>query len=167
MLGQRRVEPAERIDHVRALVSMRLLAGDLGHQLVDIFELLQRRPAGIALAPVGARLQPDREGLGEVLVGMALRIPQPQMLDVILARRIGPVVARIAGRGTAEQFLPAAAALQPVGVLDDVAGLVAQDAHAFGARAAFDVEDLLALEPHQARMGEIEREWRCPAWCRG
>src|SRR5438132_13246664 len=38
-----------------------------------------------------------------------------------------------------------------------MAGLVAENAHAVGRRAAFDVDHHLALEPHQPRMGEIER----------
>src|SRR5688572_32194840 len=46
------------------------------------------------------------------------------------------------------------------GVLDHVPGLVAQDAHAFRHRATLDVDDHLALEAHQARVGEIEREDR-------
>ena len=46
---------------------------------------------------------------------------------------------------------------KPIGVLHHVAGLVAQDAHALAPGAAFDVDDHLALEPHQPRMREIER----------
>ena len=136
----------------------RPLPGDLGHQLVDIFELLQRRPAGIARAPVRARPQPHREGLGEILVRMALRVPEPQVLDEIPARRIGPVIGRIASRRWAEQLLPAAAAMELIGVLDHMAGFVAEDAHAFGPGAALDVEDDLLFELHQARMRKIERK---------
>ena len=139
-------------------VQHRLLVGDLRHQLVDVLQLLQRRPAFVALAPVRTRRQPDRKGLGEILVRMALRVPEPKMLDEIPTRRIRPIIARIAGRRAAEQLLPAAAAVQLVGVLHHVPGLVPEDAHAFRARAAFDVDDHLALEPHQARMRQIERE---------
>ena len=77
----------------------------------------------------------------------------------MLAGRVGPVVA--AGSGVEErpnELLPAPPALQAVGVLHDVAGLVAQDAHAFRPGAALDLEDHLALQPHQARMGEVERD---------
>ena len=134
------------------------LLGDFRHQLVDVLELAQRRPAGVAVAPVRARRQPDRERLGEILVGMALRVPQPQMLDVVLAGRIGPVVARIALRRAAEQLLPAAAPMQLIGQLHDVSRLVAQDAHAVLLGAAFDIDDHLAFEPGQPRMRQIERD---------
>ena len=103
VLGQRLGELAQRIDAQPAR-EQRLLAGDLGHQLVDIFELLQRRPALVALAPVRARREPDREGLGEILVRMALRVPERQMLDVAPAAGVRPVVVRVAGRGAAEQL---------------------------------------------------------------
>src|SRR5262249_52211449 len=102
--------------------------------------------------------QPDREGLGEILVRMALRVPQPQMLDEMPAGRVRPVIPRIAPRGWSEQPLPATPAVQLIGVLHHVPGFVAQDAHALRPGAAFDVEDLLLLELHQPRMREIEGE---------
>src|ERR1044072_9671718 len=88
---------------------------------------------------------------------MALRVPEPKMLDILPAGRIGPVVARIVFRGPAEQPLPAPAALQLIAVLDGMAGLMAEDGHAFRPGAALDVEHHLVLELHQAGMGEIER----------
>src|SRR3954466_8626033 len=88
---------------------------------------------------------------------MALRVPQPQMLDIAPAGRIGPVVARIMFRRRAEQLLPTPAALQLVAVLDGVARFVTEDGHAFAPGSALDVEHHLLLELHQAGMGEIER----------
>jgi hypothetical protein len=41
-------------------------------------------------------------------------------------------------------------------MLDHMARLVAQDAHAVRDGSALDIDDHLALQPHQARMGEIE-----------
>ena len=136
----------------------RRLPGDFRHQLVDVFELLERRPSVVARPPVRAGPQPHGERLGEILVRMALRVPQPQMLDEISAGRIRPVIARIALRGSAEQLLPLATALQLIGVLHHVAGFVAKNAHAFGPGAALDVDDHLPLELHQALVGEIERD---------
>src|SRR6185312_4679836 len=109
-------------------------------------------------APVRARPQPHRKGFGEILVGMALRVPQPQMLDEIPAGRIGPVVARVAPRARAEQMPPLAPPRQRVAVLHHVAGLVAQNRHALGPGAALDVDDHLALEPDQPRVRQIERD---------
>src|SRR5947209_20145240 len=74
------------------------LPGDFSHQLVDIFELLERRPARIARPPVRARPQPHRKSFGEILVRMTLRIPEPQVLDIAPAGWIGPVIARVAFR---------------------------------------------------------------------
>src|SRR5581483_1241924 len=136
----------------------RPLACDLAHQLVDIFELLQRRPAGIARPPVRTRPQPHREGFGEILVGVALRVPEPEMLDVTPAGGIGPVVARIAFRRRAEQPLPTPATLQLIGVLDGVSRLVPENGHALGPGTALDVEHHFLFELHQAGMGEIKRD---------
>src|ERR1700751_1422944 len=88
------------------------LAGDFAHQFVNIFELLQCRPAGIARPPVRARPQPYREGFGEILVRMALRVPEPKVLDITPAGRVGTVVARVVFRGRAEELLPAPPALE-------------------------------------------------------
>jgi hypothetical protein len=60
-------------------------------------------------------------------------------------------------RRVAEQLLASPPAAQAVGVLDGVAGLVAQDAHAPLGRAALDLAHLAALELRQPRVGEIER----------
>src|SRR5215470_1824530 len=89
---------------------------------------------------------------------MALRIPAPKVLDITAAGRIGPVIARVVFRGQAEQLLPAPAAVQLVAVLNGVAGLMAQNGHALGPGAAFDLEHHFLLELHQARMSEIERD---------
>src|SRR5437762_7103145 len=61
------------------------LPGDFVHQFIDIFELLQRRPSGIARPPVRTRPEPHREGFGEILIRMALRVPEPKMLDITAA----------------------------------------------------------------------------------
>ena len=88
---------------------------------------------------------------------MTLSIPESQMLDIILAGRVWPVVTRIADRRAPEQLLPAVPALQLIGMLQHVSGLMTQDAHALRHGSAFDIDDLLALEPDQAWMGQIKR----------
>src|SRR5262249_6024838 len=59
-------------------------------------------------------------------------------------------------RGQAEQLLPASAAVQLVGLLHRMAGLMTENGHALGPSAALDVEHHFLLELHQAGMGEIE-----------
>ena len=66
----------------------RRAARELAHQLVHVLELPQRRPALVALAPLRLRVEPDRERLGEILVGMALRVPGVEVDDEALA--VGP-----------------------------------------------------------------------------
>src|ERR1700756_3079599 len=78
VVAKRLAELMQRIDAL-ARRDERALPGDLAHQFVDIFKLLQRRPSGIARPPVRTRPQPHREGFGEILVGMALRVPEPKM----------------------------------------------------------------------------------------
>src|SRR5262245_62047313 len=131
-------------------------AGDFVHQFVDIFKLFERRPAVVPCPPVRTRPQPHRKGLGEILVRMALRIPKPKMLDITPAGRIGPIVARVAFRGQAEQLLPASAAVQLVGLLHRMAGLMTENGHALRPSAALDVEHHFLLKLHQAGMSEIE-----------
>src|ERR1700730_7186709 len=80
------------------------------------------------------------------------------MLHELAARRIGPVIAGVALRRRPEELPPSPPALELIGMLDDVAGLVAQNAHAFRPGVAFVVDDLLLLQLHQAWGGEIERD---------
>src|SRR4029077_4667787 len=109
-------------------------------------------PTGIARPPVRARPQPHREGLGEILVRMALRVPEPKMLDITPAGRIWPIVARVVLRGRAEQLLPAPTAVQLVAVLHRVACLMTENGHALGPGPALHVEHHFLLDLHQTRM---------------
>src|SRR5262249_57939196 len=94
---------------------------------------------------------------------MALRVPEPQMLDEMPAGRIRPIIARIALRGPAEQLLPSTTTLELIGVLQHMAGFMTKNVHAFRPSTALDVDDHFPLELHQAGMGPIERDsnaWR-------
>src|ERR1700704_4638519 len=55
--------------------------------------------------------------------------------------------------------MPASLEVQAKGVVDRVARLVTQDAHALDVSAAFNLQHLLSLELHQTRMGQIK--WNC------
>src|SRR5579884_3440634 len=106
IIAERVGQLAERVDQF-ATREDRTMPGNLGHQLVNIFELLECGPASIAGPPLRPRPQPYRKGLGEILIRVALRIPKPQVLNEVSARRIGTVVAWISPRAWPEQLLPA------------------------------------------------------------
>src|SRR4051812_39297374 len=110
VVGQGLAERTQRIDALPRREQWSF-PGDFSHQLVDIFELLKRRPAGVARSPVRTWPQPHRKGLGEILVRMALRIPASKVLHIAAAGRIGPVITRVAFGGRPEQLPPALATL--------------------------------------------------------
>ena len=97
---------------------------------------------------------------------MALRVPEPKMLDILPAGRIGPVVARVVFRGRAEQLPPTPPALELIGVLQGMACLMTKNGHALGPSAALDVEHHFFLDLHQTGMGEIEWDGNAGHICR-
>ena len=139
-----------------SLSDERLLALQLPHQRVKVFELGERRPSGVAAAPVRFRREPDGERLGEVLVGMALRVPRVDVLHEALAVRLRIVELRIRLRRAAKQRTPLPPQAQLVDVVDHVPGFVPENAHAPLVIAAFDLEHLRLFQPLQARMRQIE-----------
>src|ERR1041385_587360 len=48
----------------------------LCHQLIDVFELAERRPTFITTTPLRTRRQPHGEGFSEIFRRMRLRIPR-------------------------------------------------------------------------------------------
>ena len=145
VLGERAVDAADRVDEV-ATAEHRLLAGNLGHQLVDVLEFGQRRPTGVALAPVGAGPSHTAKVSAKSSSGWACAYQHPQALDVVTAGGVGAKISRIAGGGASEQPLPTPPALQPVGGLHHVPRLMAHDALAFAGVAALHVQDVLSFE---------------------
>src|SRR6185295_2234440 len=102
--------------------------------------------------------QPDGEGLRPVLAGMALRIAVPEVLDEVLAMAARPVARPIRRAERPEVLAPARALVEPVGVVERVPRLVAEDAHAARDVAAFRVTEHAALERDEARMRRVERD---------
>ena len=133
-------------------------ARQLTHRGVDVFELAQRGPARVALGPRVAGREPDREGLREVLVRMALRVVPVEVDHEAAAVGTGQVELRIGLGAAAEQGPAAAARAQVIRVFDGVTRLVAQDAQAPLRRPALDLQRLFLLEPGQARVGQVERD---------
>ena len=97
VFGERVGQLAERFDPFSP-GEQRSLIGDFGHQIVNEFKFLQYRPAGVAHTPVRAGPEPDRKRFGEILVRVALCVPESQMLNEIPAGGVRPVISRIAFR---------------------------------------------------------------------
>src|SRR5690242_16748181 len=127
MLGQRAGIRLERL-YAQAIAHRWAAPSYLRHQLIDDAQLLESRPVGVALAPPGSRLQPYRECLREVLRRMGLRIPFAQVMHVTAAAGPCLVPRGILQGGGTEDLAPALAAAKPVGVVERVTRLVAQDA---------------------------------------
>ena len=104
------------------------------------------------------RLEPDREGLGEILGGMGLGVPGAQMLHEAAAAGPRPVGVRIGKRGGTEGLAPGLEPAQTVCGINGVAGLVAQNAHEPVAVAALHFAHKMTLESDQPLVGEIERD---------
>jgi hypothetical protein len=157
VFAQRLAQAPDRIDLV-ARGHARRQGADLGHQRVHVLELLERRPAVVTRPPRRVWGEPHGERLGEVLVGMALRVPGLEMGDEATAVRTRRVVLGILGGREPEELLAAPAMAEAVGGVDSVPDLVAQDAHAPLLAAAFDLEHLRELEPRQPRVRHVERD---------
>ena len=69
-------------------------------------------------------------------------------------------------RRRAEQLLPAATALQLIGMLHRMPGLVPKNGHALGPGAALDLKHHLLFELHEAGVGEVERDGDTGHVCR-
>src|SRR5688572_4404435 len=105
MFRQRAETLAQRFDELSSAYGG-LQASDLLHQRIDILQFSERRPRTIPPAPGAARLQPYREGFGEVLRRVGLRIRVIQVMDKILAAAPRPIAFRIRSRGMSEEAAP-------------------------------------------------------------
>ena len=88
---------------------------------------------------------------------MALRVPVVEVLHEVLARRPHAVGAAVRRAVPPERLAPVGAAVQPVGVVERVRGLVPQQLHAQLVRGAFGLEHLVVLELRQPPVREVER----------
>lgn len=136
----------------------RLLSGQGPHELIDIGQLLERRPARIPLLPLRFRRQPNGKCFGEIFIGMALRVPRPQMHDKAFAVRFKRIVIGVRDRRFAEELLTPWTAAGREGILDGMTRFVPKDAHAPVRIAALDFEHLIQLKFRQTRVREIKRD---------
>ena len=158
VIGQQDAQGLHRAVQPRA-VARRRGAAHGPHQAVHVAQLAQRGPALVAPPPAGARRQPDREGLGEVVIGVLLGVGAPVLVGVDVAHEAAAPVAGLelvpVGLGEHPEVLdPFLALPQPVGVVDGVPRLVAQELHDRG--AVLDLAGLLLLQARQAGVGQVE-----------
>src|SRR5918993_3369208 len=135
----------------------RRTAAQFAHQPIHVLQLTQgRRPGRVTPPPARAGSEPYGERFGEVFRRVALCIPTGEMLYVTPAAGSRPVAAGIPARRRPEGGTPAGPPPQPEGVVDGVAGLMAQDAHEFFRVTALDLAASPLLQRPQARMQQIE-----------
>ena len=73
----------------------RLLIAERARHPIHVPELAHRRPAFVSAPPRASRSEPHRERLGEVFVGMLLRVPPFHVAHVVAAERHRPVLVAI------------------------------------------------------------------------
>src|SRR5215210_4402450 len=79
-------------------------AREIFHQLVNVFEFVQRGPTSIAAAPLRSRTQPYSKGFREVFRRMRLRVPRGEMQNVLAALWFRLVEVRIRLRERTKQL---------------------------------------------------------------
>ena len=128
------------------------------HQLVHVFKLFERLPAGITLTPIKVRRQPDGERLGEIFIRMALRIPVVEMHHVTAAERPRTIKFRcLISRRLSESLLPFFLFRQLIGVAVSVRRFVPDQSHEPLWRSALDFEHHRLLQLAQPVVHEKKR----------
>jgi hypothetical protein len=128
----------------------------LGGGGVHVLELLQGgSPVPVPLSPVQAGGEPDREGLGEVLVRVLLCVPARDVGDVGPGEGLRLEVLLVRLVVVAEQRSPGGSLVQPVGVVEAVPRLVAEVHEDLPLR--LHAASQLALDRLKRRVGEVER----------
>src|SRR5688572_8131530 len=120
VIGERARVLAQRLDDF-AIANRRPAVTHPAQQLVDELELVERGPLRVRAPPRGIRLEPHREGFGEILAGMRLRVPLAEVLHVATAAGPRTIRVRIRQRRRTEHFTPALAPAQTVGRVERVA----------------------------------------------
>ena len=120
---------------------------------VHVAELLHRAPALVPRPPLRAGRQPDGERLGEILVRVLLRVPARDVPHEAARERDGPVVLAVGAAERSEQRPPFRLAVEPVGVVEGVARLVAHVHHDLA--GVLEIVHFL-FELRELGVGEVE-----------
>ncbi len=134
--------------------------GDEGLDVAELFpdalhvqQFFHRAPALVALAPLRAWSHPDGEGLGEILVGMLLRVPPFHVPDVLARERDRAVEVAIRTAEGAKQLAPFRSLEKLVCIIESVPRFVAHVHHDLA--GIFQVIHL-ALQALEFGVGEIK-----------
>ena len=127
---------------------------DFSRDAIDVLQLGQRAPAFVALSPLRARREPDRERFGEIFIRMLLRVPPGHVANELPRERNGTVIVAIGAAKRTEEIAPLSRLVELVGVVECVAGLMTHVHHDLA--SIFQVVHL-ALKLCQVRVGQIER----------
>jgi hypothetical protein len=155
VFAQGHLQGADRVDAISRAHDGRQVP-DLRHHLVDVLELPQRGPARVLASPASGSRQPHGEGLGEVLYRMALGVVVVEVMDEASAARARNVGRAVGSRCRTEALTPALAPVEPVGVVEGVTRLVAQELHAGRASTALHFEHLATLECDEPGVRQVE-----------
>ena len=126
-------------------------------QAIDVLQLgLRHLPVAVAPPPARARVEPDRERLGEVLVrmflGVVVHAGAVQVPHVVAAPGVRVVHVAVGPPKVTEGRGPVAPPPQLVGVVEGVAGLVAQVHQHLGPRVS---EQVIVDQPPQDAVGQV------------
>jgi hypothetical protein len=89
---------------------------------------------------------------------MTLGVEVGEVLDEAAALGVGDVGCAIGLTRASEVLAPATAVVHPIGAVDGVPGLVAQELHAPAPVTSFHLEHLLSLQAHEPRVRQVERD---------
>src|SRR5689334_7534424 len=98
--------------HFQSWPPGRTFSGDLCHDPVHIFQLIQSAPILVLPAPAVAGSQPDGESFGEVFSRMSLGIPGVQVVYVFPAAGLRLVPAGVARSVGSENLVEFAAGVK-------------------------------------------------------
>ena len=122
---------------------------------IHVEQLLHRAPALISLPPVGAGCQPYREGLGEVFVGMLLRVPALHVPHELTREGNRLVAIAVRPPERSEALTPFLRFIKRVGVVESVAGLMPHVHHDLP--RIFNIVHL-RFKTLQFGIGEVKRD---------
>ena len=141
---------------VRRLGDLWNLLGDRAHGPVHVLEFYQRAPALVRLPPIETGRQPNGKRLGEIFVGMFLRVPPQNVTHEIARERIRAVPLTVGTGIWPEHLSPFRSVVQAVSIVERVPRLVPQVPHRF--LRAFDGGGIVFFDFGKSSVGEIKRD---------
>src|SRR5262249_28807400 len=107
----------------------RIALAELSGDAVYVVELFQRRPSFISCTPARAWSEPDGKGLRKILVGMLLRVPAFDVADKVSGKGDRTIIVAVSPAIRTKHQPPFRSLIEPVGIVEGVARLMAQVHH--------------------------------------